>query len=404
LKRCWKIGLTKPHQVQEVQAGNSHSDGIIYGNPTNHWLEEEIMAAISLVGRILIITIFLLSRLIHVYSAQDGYVESVGPHAAGQGGPEEVVFRSIDGREFYGYLVKPSGKGPFPAVLWIHGGGGEHGKATVHALDHPYVQRLVQEGYAVFAVDYRWELGGLDVDDVLAGAQHLASLPDIDKQRIVYAGGSGGAYLALMAATRSHPAAVVEVSGPTHILSFLLFLQRASYPQRASMHAANGPLERVSKQYGGLPPKVVEPFNKISPIYLADRITAPVLIQHGDADEAVPVEHAYLLRDALLRSGKTVECIIYPGVGHGSQVWPFFNFAVGAVQVGWSQWPNTLAPWVRGILQMNLGATRVHSGEDLRETVQKQLEDYIHRAAAMQERMLDDMVQFLKKHVKRSQP
>lgn len=359
-------------------------------------VEDELMAAIPFIGRILLISVFLLGGLTHSYLAQASYAE--------QDRPEEVILRSVDGREFYGYLVKPSGEGPFPAVLWVHGGGGDHGKATALQLNLPQPQRLVREGYVVFAVDYRWEFGGLEIEDVLAGARYLADLSYIDKQRIAYGGGSGGAYLSLMAATRSQPAAVVAISGPTHIPSWLLFLQRASYPQRANMHAADGPLARVSKQYGGLPPTVVEPFEKISPMHLADRITAPVLIQHGDVDEVVPVEQAYLLRDALVRAGKTVECVIYPGVGHGSQVWPFFNFAVGAVQVGWGQWPDTLAPWVRGILQMNLTAARVRSGEDLREIVQKQLENYIQRAAAMQERMLDDMVQFLKKHVKRSQP
>lgn len=43
----------------------------------------------------------------------------------------------------------------------------------------------------------------------------------------------------------------------------------------------------------------------------------PLLILHGDADTAVPVSHAYRLRDAVIAHGGEVEMHLYPGAGHG---------------------------------------------------------------------------------------
>src|SRR5271166_783787 len=37
-----------------------------------------------------------------------------------QSAPEEVVFHS-GGRELHGFLWKPEGAGPFPAIVWNHG-------------------------------------------------------------------------------------------------------------------------------------------------------------------------------------------------------------------------------------------------------------------------------------------
>ena len=37
-----------------------------------------------------------------------------------QSKPEEVVFRS-GGRQLHGFLWRPEGTGPFPAILWNHG-------------------------------------------------------------------------------------------------------------------------------------------------------------------------------------------------------------------------------------------------------------------------------------------
>ena len=54
-----------------------------------------------------------------------------------------------------------------------------------------------------------------------------------------------------------------------------------------------------------------------SPLAAAERITAPLLLLHGSADEVVPVEQAKAMADRLQRLGREVELHVYDGEGHG---------------------------------------------------------------------------------------
>ena len=53
-----------------------------------------------------------------------------------------------------------------------------------------------------------------------------------------------------------------------------------------------------------------------SPLTFADRVTTPLLIQHGEADPRVPIAGAWKFYRALKAMGKTVELEIYPRGGH----------------------------------------------------------------------------------------
>jgi dipeptidyl aminopeptidase/acylaminoacyl peptidase len=54
-----------------------------------------------------------------------------------------------------------------------------------------------------------------------------------------------------------------------------------------------------------------------SPVELADRITAPVLMAYGALDFRVPIEHGTRMRDALERHGAKPGWIVAEGEGHG---------------------------------------------------------------------------------------
>ena len=95
---------------------------------------------------------------------------------------EEVTFKSIDGMKIYGNLYRPKGKGPFPAIVRVHGG--LHGQAQLRQQDY-----FADNGYVVLDVDYRGSEGhGKDyrnklamadkeLDDVVAGAKFLQTFP-----------------------------------------------------------------------------------------------------------------------------------------------------------------------------------------------------------------------------------
>ena len=134
-------------------------------------------------------------------------------------GPAETppgrVFRKIHFKSKVGPLVAYLSKNPgdgkkHPAILWAHGGFGGIGSSTWaranHANDYS-MQAFLQKGLVVMAPSWRgendnpgrFELFYGEVDDLLAAARHLRSLPYVDKNRIYLAGHSTGGTLTLLA-------------------------------------------------------------------------------------------------------------------------------------------------------------------------------------------------------------
>ena len=59
-----------------------------------------------------------------------------------------------------------------------------------------------------------------------------------------------------------------------------------------------------------------EEYDARSAIYWADKINVPLLMQHGDADESVPIEESERLAQELKKYGKVYKLITYPGDDH----------------------------------------------------------------------------------------
>lgn len=68
--------------------------------------------------------------------------------------PERVTFEGADGKQIAGYVLKPAGDGPFPALVLAHGCGGLfNAKGEIRARDRDWGDRLVAAGFAVVYPD-----------------------------------------------------------------------------------------------------------------------------------------------------------------------------------------------------------------------------------------------------------
>ena len=111
-------------------------------------------------------------------------------------------------------IYRPAGTGPFPAVLWIHGGGWMTG--SHHVTDGPVISLASMLGLVVVSVDYRlspenpFPAALKDCYRVLEWMVEQARLLEIDPARIILRGESAGgnlaAAVALMARDRNGPA------------------------------------------------------------------------------------------------------------------------------------------------------------------------------------------------------
>lgn len=136
----------------------------------------------------------------------------------------------------------PRGSGPFPAAILIHGGCWNTTYGSVSDM-RPLAEALRERGIATFNIGYRrvGELGGgwpgtfQDVGAAVDEVRSVAPRYAVDVQRIVVAGHSAGALLALWTATRktlqpssavyaAHPATpvgVVAIDGPGSLSDFI---------------------------------------------------------------------------------------------------------------------------------------------------------------------------------------
>ncbi|HJP26593.1 MAG TPA: dienelactone hydrolase family protein [Arenicellales bacterium] len=110
-----------------------------------------------------------------------------------------------------GYLCRPPGEGPFPAVLYNHGGLGK----TVGGAPKESCEALAASGFVGFAPIRRLtrSMGG-HTSDVQAGLDYLLELNYIDRNRIAMMGFSRGGALTFMIAAQAAPirAAVIMAS------------------------------------------------------------------------------------------------------------------------------------------------------------------------------------------------
>ena len=141
--------------------------------------------------------------------------------AVAQSKPEEVVFES-GGRQLHGFLWKPDGTGPFPAVEWNHGSekwpGSQPALASFYTA-HSYVFFVphrrgqgrspgdyIQDQVAQTPPSERAlrvvELQQAEVDDVIAGINYLRSRSFVDPARIAISGCSYGGIQTLLAGER----------------------------------------------------------------------------------------------------------------------------------------------------------------------------------------------------------
>ncbi|WP_328647666.1 alpha/beta hydrolase fold domain-containing protein [Amycolatopsis sp. NBC_00348] len=217
-----------------------------------------------------------------------------------------TVYREVLGfRPLELDLHLPSGPGPHPAIVYLHGGGWRRGsrRTTIPASLCP---TLAERGFAVAAVDYR--LSGearfpAQLEDVRAAITWLRS--EVDCAATFLWGESAGAHLALLAALDGGDVdGVVAWYPPTDLLGLPGDVDGAA------------DVSREAELLGVDPAADPERARAASPLTFAHRNAPPILLMHGDADDLVPPAQSERLASALRAVGAPVELDLVPGARH----------------------------------------------------------------------------------------
>lgn len=229
----------------------------------------------------------------------------------------------------FGELWLPSGNGPFPVVLLIHGGCWQAKLPGTILMDY-MAAVLRAKGVAVWNVEYRriGHAGGGypgTFRDVAAGVDKLRDLAkawNLDLRRVIIAGHSAGGRLTAWTAARgqltkssplyvAHPLPIrvaVSIEGINDLRAF-----HDEGPGRCGEPGTVDDLIKgASKQ---------APYADTSPRELLPTKVPQVVIS-GELDPIVPVKFARDYAAAAKRSGTRTELIIYPGAGQFEPIDP----------------------------------------------------------------------------------
>ncbi len=226
------------------------------------------------------------------------------------------TYASVDGLTIEAFLIKPLNFQPgkkYPLVLNIHGG--PNGMWGYNWCSD--CQMYAGRGWAVLLINPRGssgygmkfqravalEWGGKAYQDLMNGvATTLAQNPWIDKDRLGVTGISYGGFMTNWIVTQSDKfKAAIPISGISDFVSV-----------EGTRDGAFG----HSRDFGGDLWQAFDNYWKYSPVRLANKVTTPVLLLHGEADYRVPASQAEEYFRALKHFGKTAELVLFPREPH----------------------------------------------------------------------------------------
>jgi len=237
------------------------------------------------------------------------------------GKTEVVKWKSKDGQEIEGLLTYPVGykQGTrVPLLLMIHGGPAGVFTQSFIAGRGPYpIASFASSGYASlrpnprgssgYGQKFRFanikDWGGGDYQDLMTGVDHVIAMGVADPERLGVMGWSYGGFMTSWVITQTKRFKAASVGAAvTNLMSFIGTADIPSF---------------IPDYFGGQPWENLEIYRTHSAMFNAKGVSTPTLIQHGEADERVPISQGYEFYNALKVQNVPVRMITFPRMPHG---------------------------------------------------------------------------------------
>nr|WP_179459658.1 alpha/beta fold hydrolase [Stenotrophomonas sp. JAI102] len=246
-----------------------------------------------------------------------------------------------------GTLAMPTGRGPFPAVVLVHGSGPQDRDETT-GPNRPFLdvaRGLAAQGIAVLRYDKRTKVRPQDfvdrnftmddetTDDAVAALTALAGAPDIDPDHLYVMGHSQGGMLAPRIAQHSDKVAgLILWSAPARSLLTILpeqnryllglrggisaeeqaFLDKLETQIAAARGTADVPAKDLPL---GLPASYWRAFEQVDPVADARALKQPIMLLQGGRDIQV-IDTDWQLWTRGLSRERSVSFRDYPSLNH----------------------------------------------------------------------------------------
>ena len=260
-----------------------------------------------------------------VYSLADGKSRQIthalvaGVRAEDMVEPFLVHYPSRDGKWTISALVYVPYNLPrqalSPAIVYVHGGPTAQ---TVNSFSR-IIQYMANQGYIVIAPNYRgstgygkefqqanlFDMGGGDLQDVLAAADWIKQTGYVDPKKLILMGGSYGGYMTMMGVTKAPEVWAAGVPIVPFVNWFTEIENEDPVLQQSDLATMGDPVKNKAL------------FEDRSPINFIDRVKAPLLLLAGGHDPRCPKTESQQVVDAIKKRGGVVEYKVYENEGHG---------------------------------------------------------------------------------------
>jgi len=233
-----------------------------------------------------------------------------------------VRYKSFDGLEIPALFYAPlqaTKNNKVPALVWVHGGPGGQSRMNFN----PLIQYLINQGYAILAVNNRGSSGygktfyklddknhgENDLKDCIWGKKWLQDLDYIDSGKIGIIGGSYGGYMTMAAMTFTPDEFKVGVNifGVTNWIRTLKSIPSYWEASRKALY------DELGDPYSSDSIRL----KKISPLFHASNVKNPVMVLQGANDPRVLQVESDEIVDALQKNEIPVEYVVFEDEGHG---------------------------------------------------------------------------------------
>ncbi len=231
------------------------------------------------------------------------------------GDVEELWFKSGDGWDIQGWLIKPAEFDPakkYPLLLWIHGG-----PWSMYDVGFNWDwQNFAANGYAVLYTNPRGSTGygqdfvngiqyaypGKDFDDLMAGVDAAIAKGFIDKDNLFVCGGSGGGVLtAWIVGHTNRFRAAVSMRPVINWHSFVGTTDGHMWYRQFQKYPWEDPMEYAVR----------------SPLHYVANVTTPTMVMTGEADLRTPIGQSEEYYRALKMLKKDTLLVRMPEEYHG---------------------------------------------------------------------------------------
>jgi len=227
-------------------------------------------------------------------------------------------------------LVVPEAAEPVPLVVHIYGGAFATGSHKGNPLGARLLSRLLPEGVALAAVQYRHSREApfpAQIHDVKAAVRWLRHHGDnlgLDTSRFAAWGSSSGGYLATMlAVTADHPDldGALGITGPSSAVQAAVSWSAPVNIARLPPPPAESPFHAIGADPHDwlLGTRVADAPHLAKAASTSTYVSAnaaPLLLVHGEQDAGIPIDQSEEMAAACKRAGVAVELVRVPGAGH----------------------------------------------------------------------------------------